>query len=320
MSAAPNNQYQYAAELAQDANHAAEYATEIFGSYSYQRDRMIEWDRTMAPSRATATALVILFPVIAIIEYFFSEELYRNVVSRYPWAMGLIFAALAILIAELIVYTFFKTKRQWKASELKRSESWINQPVAVIKKHVIKITQRQLLVGILLFISMIAILTYMSWYSVDRMIDAGVRINSFGPIYLLPVIGYVFEVFTGMFIWYIILRLFLGLEVASLRRKFNTAARVCNKLRMEAVQEFIRAERNIHLATDYKFRSDQGTVDGSLTLNLASFLRLCPEVGNKREDFVRTIKAELETNGSISKEAVNVDVDIDSQEPQSVLL
>src|SRR4051812_21734487 len=126
MSAAPNNQYQYAAEVAQDANHAAEHATEIFGSYSYQRDRMIEWDRTMAPSRATVMAFVILFPVIAMAEYLFSKELYGNILSLYPWAIGLIFAALAILIAELIVYTFFKTKREWKASELKRSESWIN--------------------------------------------------------------------------------------------------------------------------------------------------------------------------------------------------
>jgi hypothetical protein len=320
MPTAPNNQYQYAAELAQDANHAAKHATEIFGSYSYQRDRMIEWDRTMAPSRATVMAFVILFPVIAMAEYLFSKELYGDVLSRYPWAMGLIFAVLAIIIAESFVYTFFKAKRQWKASELKRSESWMNQPVAVIKKQVIKITQRQLIIAILLFITMIATLTYMSSYSVDRMIGAGIRVNSFGPIDLMPVILFAFEVFTGMFIWYIILRLFLGLEVASLRRKFNTAARVCNKLRMEAVQEFIRAERNVHLATDYKFTSAPGIVDGNLTLNLASFLRLCPEVGSEREDFVRTLKAEFEMNGSISKEAVNVDVDIELQDPHTVLL
>jgi hypothetical protein len=99
MSAAPNKQYQYAAELAQDANHAADHATEIFGSYSYQRDRLIEWDRTMAPSRATVIAFVILFPAIAMAEYLFSKELYGDVLSRYPWAMVLIFAVLAVVIA-----------------------------------------------------------------------------------------------------------------------------------------------------------------------------------------------------------------------------
>jgi len=307
MTAAANNQYRYAVELAQDANHAAEYGRETFESYSYQRDRMIEWDRTLAPSRATALAFVVLFPVIAIAEYLFSEELYRDVLPRYPWAMGLIFAVLAIVIAELIVYRFFEAKRQWKANELSRSELWKIQPEAVINKQVIKITQRQLIIGMMLFITMAAILFYMSCDRVNRMIDTGVRVNTFGPIDLLPVILYVVEVFTGIFIWYIILRLFLGLQVASLRRKFNAAARQSNELTIDAVQEFIIAK-------------ELGTVDGSLTLNIASFLRLSPEAGNKTEDSVRTIKPEFQTNGSLSKKTVNVDIGIDSQSPHTVFL
>src|SRR4030095_2955310 len=112
MPAAANNQYRYAAERAQDANHAAEYGREIFKTYSYQRDRMIEWDRTFAPSRATVVALAILFAVIAVVQYSFSVELYRDVLLRFPWAIGLIFAVIAIVIAELIVYRFFQAKRQ----------------------------------------------------------------------------------------------------------------------------------------------------------------------------------------------------------------
>ena len=305
MSAAANNQYRYAVELTQDANHAVAYGREIFKSYSYQRDRMTEWDRTLSPSRATVLAFAILFPIIAMVEYLFSEELYRDVLPRYPWAMGLIFAVLAIVIAELIVYRFFQAKRQWKANELKRSELWKNQPEAVINKQVIKITQRQLIIGILLFITMIAILSYLSWDRVNRMIDASARVNAFGPIDLLPVILYVFEVFTGMFIWYIILRSFLGLQVASLRRKFNSAARQCNQLTIDAVQEFIKAK-------------ELGTVDANLTLNIASFLRLSPEAGNKTEDAVRKIKPEVQANGSVSRKTVNVRIDIDSQGPHTV--
>src|SRR5689334_22890600 len=117
MSAASNNQYRYAAELAQDANHAAEYGRELYKLYSDQNNRMVEWDRTIAPSRATVLAFVILFPVIAMVEYLFSEELYQDVLPRHPWAMGLIFAVLATVISEFIVYRFFEVKRQWKANE-----------------------------------------------------------------------------------------------------------------------------------------------------------------------------------------------------------
>jgi hypothetical protein len=378
MSDAANNQYRYAAELAQDANHAAEKGRELHEDYSDQSKRKVQWDRTIAPSRATVVAFVILFPVIAIVEYLFSEELYRDVLPRHPWAMGLIFAVLAIVIAELIVYRFFEAKRQWKANELKRSDSWKDQPDEVINKQVVKITQRQLVIGIVLFITMVGILSYMSWDRVVRLIAAGERTNPFGPIDLLPMILYVFEVFTGMFIWYIILRLFLGVKVKSLKRDFDAAVRACSELTIDAVQAFNKAEGlgynifqnpvtksiqeafcrndalteargsdyikeqtiavfpvqlrllhlgsndpvigNVQVGTDYKFSSATGTADGNLNFNVDTFLRLSPEVGNKTEDSIRTIKVEYQTNGVPIRKEKNVAIDIDAQGPHTIFL
>jgi len=200
MTAAANNQYRYAAELAQDANHAAEYGREIFESYSFQRDRMIEWDKILAPSRATVLVFVILFPVITMVEYLFSEELYRDVLPRFPWAMGLVFAVLAIVIA---------------------------------------------------------------------------------------------------------FRLFLGLQIISLRRKFNAAVRQNNKLTIDAVQEFIKAQE-----LGYNIFENP----------VAKSIQQIYKPETKTEDSVRTIKAEFQKNGSLTKKAVNVDMDFDSHGPHTVLL
>ena len=158
--------------------------------------------------------------------------------------MGLIFAVLAVVIAELLVYRFFEVKRQWKSNELKRSERWAHYPEPIINKQVKKITHRQLIIGLILFVIMVGILSYMSWDRVNRLRGAGVRTESFGPIDLLPVILYIFEVFTGMFIWYIILRLFLGITVRSLKKKFHKSVDQCSELTIDAVQAFNKAEEN----------------------------------------------------------------------------
>ncbi len=237
------NEYRYAAELAQDANHAAEDGREVHAKYTYQRTRLIEWDRTIAPQRATMLAFVILFPVIAVVEYLFSEELYRDLLPRSPWAMGLIFAVLAVIIAELLVYRFFEVKRQWKANELKRSEQWRDQVDKIINRHIKAITRKQFWIGMVLMLVMSFILSYMSWDRVHRMINAGERINAFGPVDVLPVILYLFEIITGMFIWYVILRIALGYQVRKLKKRFDKSVRQCSELTIDAVGAFNRAEK-----------------------------------------------------------------------------
>jgi hypothetical protein len=90
---------------------------------------------------------------------------------------------------------------------------------------------------------MVGILSYMSYDRVDRMIKAGVRINAFGPVDLLPIILYIFEVFTGMFIWYVVLRALLGIDVYFLKKKFDASVRRCSELTINTVQAFNRAEK-----------------------------------------------------------------------------
>jgi hypothetical protein len=237
------NEYRYAAELAQDANHAAEDGRKIYTIYEDQLKRLVEWDRTIAPQRATFIAFIVLFPFIAVAEYLFSEELYRDVLPKYPWAMGIIFGILAIVIAEMLVYRFFEVKRQWKANELRRSDKWNQKVDAIIDKHIKKITQRQFYVGLFLLILMLVILAYMSIDRVQSLFRAGDSASSFRPVDTLPIILYFFEVVTGMFIWYGILRLGLGFKVNKLKRTLDNSVKKCSELTIDSVQSFNKAEK-----------------------------------------------------------------------------
>jgi hypothetical protein len=237
------NEYRFAAELAQDANHAAEDGRRVYERFSYLQERKIEWDRTIAPQRATMLAFVILFPVIAFVEYLFSEELYRDILPNHPWAIGLIFAVVAVIIAEMLVYRFFDVKRQWKANELKRSDKWKNKVDDLIDRHIKTTTRIQFFIGIILMMVMLGILSYMSWDRVKRMFSAGESVYGFKPADTLPIILYAFEIVTGMFIWYVILRIELGFRVSSLKKRFDNNVKKCSELTINAVETFDKAEK-----------------------------------------------------------------------------
>lgn len=230
-------EYDLANNAARTANTHAGLARDARRAHAALDERLRHWDSIM--STAPTLIFTVVFVVVAVVEYLISRELYREFPGNAPpWLIALAFVAMAIVVSELIVLFLWPVKRVWKRYELRRDPNHEDLLDEELDARMARITKRQFWWGLLLGILLCLAVLWLSMARVDRELEAGLRTNGFGWIDFLPVVLYAVEMITGVFLWYLIKRLFYGTKRRALHRRFTKAVAACAESTALAVGKF----------------------------------------------------------------------------------
>lgn len=252
------NLYSISDEVASRANSASKRARDTFNRLKPNEEKLDQWDKIM--SNAYVVPFTIAFVVICILEYYFSREIYRDILPQAPWIIGVGIIFISIVIAELMVGVLSSHIRNKRFFEEKKVTSNATKPDSDIRKNVMKHAKGQFVFGVILFVSIGTAIFYFSKERVSREIAAGIRESAFGIQDILPVLFYVLEVLAGLFVFYLFKRSVLAVSNWVKRKKYSKEVGVSRQYTSDVCKYFDNAEKkgyntflddvsnNIHLA------------------------------------------------------------------------
>ena len=183
--------YEISNDLAASSNtHTAE-ARIVRKEFLDENDRLENWKKIM--SMVPVNLFTFFFVAVAIAEFIFSYEIYREMIPGAPWVMAIAFFGVGIILSEFIVYFFSKAKRQLLLYENKRNP--INKS-KIDADLLAEIKKKSLVYFIIGIIGTLILLFVIYNFSIDRAnleISAGERVAPIGIRDWLPLILYVFE-------------------------------------------------------------------------------------------------------------------------------
>ncbi len=252
------NLYSISDEVASRANSASKRARDTFNLLTPGEEKLSQWDKIM--SNAYVTPFTIAFVVICVLEYYFSREIYRDILPQAPWIIGVGIIFISIVIAELMVGVLSSHTRNKRFYEEKQIPSNAASPESDIRKGVYKHARGQFIFGSILFVAIGTAIFYFSKERVAREIAAGIRESAFGIQDVLPVLFYVLEVLAGLFVFYLFKRSVLAIKNYKNRKKYSKEVEFSRQHTSESCKYFDNAEKegyntfmddvsnNIHLA------------------------------------------------------------------------
>ena len=113
-------------------------------------EKLENWDKIM--SNAYVVQFTIAFVVICVLEYYFSREIYRDILPQAPWVIGIGIIFISIVIAELLVGIMSSHIRRKRFYEEKKVAANAIRPDSDIRKDVLKHARVQFVFGLILFI------------------------------------------------------------------------------------------------------------------------------------------------------------------------
>jgi len=267
------NLYSISDEVASRANSASKRARDTFDILKPDEEKLSQWDKIM--SNAYVVPFSIAFVVICVLEYYFSREIYRDILPQAPWVIGVGIIFISIVIAELMVGMLSSHIRNKRFFEEKKIGSNASKPESDIRKGVYRHARGQFVFGIILFIAIGAAIFYFSRERVAREIAAGIRESDFGIQDILPVLFYVLEVLAGLFVFYLFKRSVLAIKNWRNRKRYSKEVEVSRLHTSESCKYFDNAEKegyntflddvsnNIHLGKfiNVNGQSAQVTID-----------------------------------------------------------
>ena len=235
------NLYSISDEVASRANSASKKARDAFEILKPEEDRLNQWDKIM--SNAYVVPFTIAFVVICILEYYFSREIYRDILPQAPWVIGIGIIFISIVIAELLVGMLSAHTRNKRFFEEKKILSNASSPESDIRQGVYKHARGQFVFGVILFVAIGAAIFYFSKERVTREIAAGIRESVFGIQDILPVLFYVLEVLAGLFVFYLFKRSVLAFSNKKNRKKYSKEVEISRLHTSESCKYFDNAEK-----------------------------------------------------------------------------
>ncbi len=236
------NEYRLANDFAIRGNKCACEARLLIPRWKQLEDRLENWDRIM--STASVGIFCFLFVFVCLVEYYFSKEIYRDILRDAPWLIALGFIAVAIFISEMVVYKFSPQKRWLMFYELRNNKNLDDKTDDEITEIVNKLTNKYFWIGLIFAIAMLAGLYFLSMERVEKELAAGERQSGFNIQDLMPVILYAVEIIVGVYVWYFIRRIFLGIRRRILKRQIDKLVFECAQLTTDAVRKYHDAEKH----------------------------------------------------------------------------
>ncbi len=235
------NLYSISDEVASRANSASKRARDTFNILKPNEEKLMQWDKIM--SNAYVVPFTIAFVVICILEYYFSREIYRDILPQAPWVIGIGIIFISIVIAELLVGILSSHIRNKRFFEEKKIPANNSRPDSDIRKGVMKHAKGQAVFGFILFVAIGAAIFYFSKERVAREIAAGIRESAFGIQDILPVLFYVLEVLAGLFVFYLFKRSVVAISNWRNRKKYSKEVEFSRLHTSESCKYFDDAEK-----------------------------------------------------------------------------
>ena len=233
--------YEKANQNALLANAQTAEAKKVITEYKDQKERLENWKRIM--SMQPILFFTGVFILVAIAEFVFSYEIYREMIPNAPYIIAIGFFGFGIILSELIVYYYSKRKRELKFYEARRNPLNDGKIDADIKKHIKK---KAIITFVLGIIGTILLLLIIYKFSVSRAmleISSGERVSPIGVQDWLPLLLYIAEIFTGIYIVYLFKKLGIQLRVAKLKRKLENLINSIKENTAEAINNYQQAEK-----------------------------------------------------------------------------
>ncbi len=228
-------------ELASRANSSSKRARDTFEIVKPDEEKLSQWDKIM--SNAYVVPFTIAFVVICILEYYFSREIYRDILPQAPWVIGIGIIFISIVIAELMVGMLSSNIRNKRFFEEKKVASNSSKPDSDIRDRILRDVKGQFFFGFILFIAIGVAIFYFSKERVAREISAGIRESAFGIQDILPVLFYVLEVLAGLFVFYLFKRSVLAYKNYRNRKKYSKEVEISRSNTSESCKYFDDAEK-----------------------------------------------------------------------------
>lgn len=237
-------EYDYANTAAQTANELARDASHTHIEYLDQKDRLDNWNRIM--SIAPVFPFLLFFIAITIGEFYFSKEIYRVISRSNPWIIAFALAVVGIFISDFIAYLWFGSLRTWKRYELRRDKNRDHLTEDEMDQLVKSFAVQHFVFGLVLGILLIAGIGWLSLKRVQLELAAGLRTDGFCATDLLPVILYVLEILSGIFIVYMFKHLGQKIRVRNLYSQFTKLVKSASEFTSATVSKFQIAEGGQH--------------------------------------------------------------------------
>jgi len=241
MSSEANNYYRQSEIQAHKVTENLSVAKEKYILLNELKEVLNRWDEIMGNAYPVIWSIILV--IVAIVEYLFSIELYKDLLRFTPWIIPIGIIVITIFISHLFATSISKHMRDKVLYDRKRSIHEKNKTYETIENDIKKTARRNLIYAIILSVTITIFILFLSIERVNREISAAIRSKPFGFYDLLPVIFYIAEVFAGMFVLYLIKRIALGIKMWNIKKKFNKLLVKISLLTSEACRSFEKAEQ-----------------------------------------------------------------------------
>jgi hypothetical protein len=232
--------YKQAEVNALKANELAADAREVREALHKEREILDRWADIM--SHNPITIFTIIFVLVSVGEYLISLELYTDLLPRAPFIIPLVIIGISIVISHWLAYKFVPGLRLMEYDEKRRSPLHQSKTDEHIQAEVDRKSNITFYLGLLAAIGITIFIFFMSKERVDREIAAGMREKGFGFYDALPVLFYIAEIITGVYVIYLLKRLRRILKASSLQGKLENLMRSVAQHTENTISNFERAE------------------------------------------------------------------------------
>ncbi len=232
--------YKQAEQDALKANELAADARETRTSLLNTRAILDRWSEIM--SHNPITIFTLIFILVSIGEYMISVELYTDLLPRAPFIIPLVIIGISVVISHWLAYKFINGFRLMEFDDKRQSTLLKNKTDEQIWQMVDKKSNQNFWFGLIAAILITVFIYFMSKERVDREIAAGMRTKGFGFYDALPVLFYIAEIVTGVYVVYLLKRIRKLMNSRNLSSKLQQLVQQVSHLTEEALRSFERAE------------------------------------------------------------------------------
>ncbi len=232
--------YNQAEGFAIKANELAADAREKYIIFKNLTAKIKKWDEIMEHNPMIIFSII--FVIVAIGEYFVSVDLYIDLLPRLPWIIPLAIIGISVVFSHWLAYKFIAGFKLIEFDNKRNNSLYDNQTDEQIKGEINRRSNQNFYAGLFAAIIIAIFIFFMSKERVVRELAAGMRLNTFGFYDSLPVLFYIAEIITGVYIIHLGKRISTALKARKAKKQFDGLIKKVVAATHQAVDNFEKTE------------------------------------------------------------------------------
>jgi len=223
------------------ANELAADARETRTRLKETRELIKHWDEIMADNPVTIFAFI--FVLVALGEFVISLELYQDLLPGFYFIIPLVIIGITIVVSHWLAGKFIASFRVMEYDLKRNSKFYSHLTDEQLRTEIKRKVNLNFIYGLLLGLGITLVIFYLSVERVNLELEAGLRTKGFGFYDSLPVLFYIAEIFTGVYIMYLMKRIKKAWLAHRLARKLETMISLMVQFTNETITSFERSEQ-----------------------------------------------------------------------------